>query len=852
MDYVPLLSPNMAMRNDNAFPILFACPMAACHRYLCVKNLYAFFKIHAEEHGNRLAMVYRPRYRTVTWSYRELAKRTDRIACALAEKGIGPGDRVLLYGHNSPCWVAAYFAILARGAVVVPLNPKSPPAQLDRIVASAEPKLLLLSDRLAWPAAPVSSLCVERVAEDGRDGGNSGSPGLETETNSLAEIVYTSGTTGDPKGVVLTHGNLLSNVEAVAKSTPLEATDHIITLVPLFHMYGQMTSMLFPLRQGCAVTFLSSPSSRVITEALRHTPVTYLVAVPEFLKTVMDRLETRLAHVPSVARRLLRGRIRARISRTLHTIACGGAPLDPEIERKWRELGFEILQGYGLTETSPIVTSNTRTHHRLGSVGKPLEGVEVKIAPDGEILVRGPNVMVGYYRNERHTEKVFEGVWFKTDDAGRLDEEGFVYVLGRKRYMILGPGGENVYPEDLETELNKMPGVKDSAVVGVEEGGRAIIHAVLLGERCDGRAVVAEANRHLAPHQQIMAWSLWPEADFPRSATRKVRKEEVIHWLQSQQTDKPAAQGIVTPLIRLIAEVTRQDPRLISGSAKVMDDLKLDSLLRIELISRIEEELNIPIQESQITTQTTVGDLEALIKRQRGRPPLLAKYPRWSLSPWACALRRPIQRAMYFSWISRLCPLRVVGGEDLKDLQGPVIFMANHRSFLDSPLVALALPEVVRQRLAIAAGTETLYRTFWWFRPLAELSFNTYPFPTRAQENIRLGLDYTGRLLDDGWNILIFPEGQMNRSGQPIQPLKGGTGVLAVEMQVPIVPVIILGTEKVLPPDYALPLGRGAVEIRFGRPIRVSGESGYIEATRQMETAFQTLLNEQGSHELKT
>ncbi len=806
-----------------------------------MKNLYTLFLERVERHAGRLAIEFRPRYRTMRWTYRRLGAQAGGLARALAARDIGPGDRVLLYAPNSPHWVAAYFAILARGAIVVPLNPHSTPEQLDRIRASAGPRLLLRSARRPWPATPMASLEIEGVPE-ARESAAARGPGEATETDSLAEIVYTSGTTGDPKGVMLTHANVIANLEAVADAVPLSASDHVISLLPLFHMYGQMTGLFCPLWHGSAVTYLLSPSSRAIRETLAHTPATHLVAVPEFLKKVMDRLEQQMARMPTLVRHLLRARIRARVSRTLRIIVSGGAPLESEVERKWWALGLELLQGYGLTETSPVISSNTRKAHRTGSVGKALGGVELRLAPDGEIRVQGANVTPGYFQDPARTREAFENGWFRTGDAGRLDEEGFLYVFGRKKYMILGGGGENIYPEDLEAELNEVTGVRDSAVVGLDEDGRTIVHAVLLGDDFDGDAVIAEANRHLAPHQQIVRWSRWPQADFPRSATRKVRKEDVIHWLRSRRDSQPKARGTVTPLARLIAEVTKHDPQLLHEGTRMVAELGLDSLSRIELVSRIEEEFQVSVEEHRITAETTVADLEAQLRETQGPAPRPTPYPRWSLSPWAAALRPRAQRLLFYSWFRRVGELHVCGLEGLQDLKGPVIFMANHRSFLDAPWIVRALPALLGRRIGIAAASDVLYSKFWWFAPLADLAFNCYPFPTETQENIKPGLEYTGRLLDDGWNVLVFPEGRLNRGTEVLQALKGGAGVLAVEMQAPVIPVAVLGTEKILPPDTALPRGRGRIDVRFGAPIRLTAECGYAAATRVIEDAIRALL----------
>jgi len=431
-------------------------------------NLVTLFEKQIARFGPKTALVMRQRYRTMRWSYHELGEKTKRLAQILAAKDVQAGDRVLLFSSNSPYWEASFFAILYRGAIVVPLNPQSPAAQLNRIVGKVKPKLLLKSVRLPWPAEELPTVEMELAIDETRDSQDKqDSENLFLQEivpplispNDLAEIIFTSGTTGDPKGVMLTHNNLLSNLTALSEALPMKATDHMICMLPLFHMYAQMTGMLYPFNHGAAVTYLPSIGSRVIREALTFTPATHLITVPEFLKTVINRLEKNLEEhhlgtilsspflrkLPLICRHTLLSFIRRRISKTLHTIASGGAPLDGEVELKWRTLGFHLLQGYGLTETSPIATINTHRLFRVGTVGRPLPGVEIKLSPDGEILIKGPNVTPGYYQDELYTHEVFDEGWFKTGDGGRIDKEGYLSVLGRKKYMILGPGGENVF-----------------------------------------------------------------------------------------------------------------------------------------------------------------------------------------------------------------------------------------------------------------------------------------------------------------------------------------------------------------------------------------------------------------------
>ena len=298
----------------------------------------------------------------------------------------------------------------------------------------------------------------------------------------------------------------------------------------------------------------------------------------------------------------------------------------------------------------------------------------------------------------------------------------------------------------------------------------------------------------------------------------------------------------VTPLVQLLAQVTHHDAGTIHPGSRIVGDLGVDSLMRIELVSCIEEELNVAVDENCITPQTTVADLEARIAAQAVRSPLLTDYPRWSLSPWVNVLRPLVRGALVTSWIHFVCRLKVSGAEHLETLAGPVIFMANHRSFLDSPVALMVIPRRLRSKLAIAAATGVLYERFRWIAPLADLTYNSYPFPTEAFENIKTGLEYTGRLLDDGWNVLIFPEGQMRRDSTTLLPLKGGAGVLAVEMQVPVVPMVIVGTDRIVPPDRLVPRCSGIVQVRFGTPICAEAGENYLEAARRIEAAMHALL----------
>ncbi len=830
-------------------------------------TLIDIFQHSVEKFRDRPALIMRPRYRTIRWTYAGLARYADSIARMLAAEGVRSGDRVLLWAPNSPYWVGAFFGILLRGGVVVPLHVENTSEFIEKVARQTDARLLLKASSLRGPASGLRAIDIDFLPPELASLPASPQPAAGHEDD-LAEIVYTSGTTGAPKGVMLTHRNIVSNIEDLAGAIPVGPQDRFLSILPLSHLFEQVAGMLFPISRGARIIYLPRVSSGLIAEAMAEHRVTKLLAVPQFLDTVMKRIEARAraegreaaletlrrvaGHLPFPLRRILFRKVLRRFGGRFKTVASGGAPLDPGLEQKWELLGIRLLQGYGLTETSPIVSANTYRAHRFGSVGKPLKNVSVTIVPDGEILVKGPNVFPGYYRDEAKTRQAFTADgpsttlgagWFKTGDLGELDRDGFLSIRGRKKYLILGPAGQNVYPEDIEFELNKIPGMKDSAVVGLERpGGRVEIHAVLLLEAgVDSAAVVARANERLASFQRIQAWSVWPGEDFPRSATRKVKKENVLEWLREK---KPAAARArpaeeKTPLMRLLAEVTDVPLAEIQPATKIVPELHLDSLSRIEVVARIEEQFGVEVEEAKITPASTVQELEALVQAKqpiKEKPPLRA-WPR----SWFVSLDRALDQTLIILPLLKLfVSLRVQGRDHLSGLSFPVIFMPNHLSYLDSAALAMALPFRIRKRLAFAAAQDVVWGTYKRMAWLAEYFFNAFPFPRREGENIKAGLEHMGRLLDQGWSAVLYPEGEISPAAE-LLPLKRGAGLVAVEMGVPVVPVRISGTAEIMPSGEFLPRRRGAVTVRFGKPLRFGPRDSYIDATGAIESALRRL-----------
>ena len=816
--------------------------------------LTEILEINAKKYPDKTALVMQMGYRTVSLSYQDVYEWSKKIAVFLERQGLQKGDKVLILAPNSPYWICVWWGSLLGGYAPVPLNIQSTSEMIRKIAEQTEARIIFKFLHFKQDLPQNLKVCeIDFLPEYLSNTDISKFRKTELLEEDIVELMYTSGTTGDPKGVILTHKNLYSNLDSFVKVMSISPDDRFLSILPLSHIYEQMAGFLLPFYSGCQIIYAHSPAA--IRDLLKENQIAIMAAVPEFLRIMMDKIETKaeeegkkkllekmlnfsLKIGNKTIQKLIFHSIHKKFGGKLRIIASAGAPLDPLLEKKWSALGFDLFQGYGLTETSPVISCNSHKENRLGSVGKILPGVEVKIAADGEILVKGPNIFQGYFKNEEKTKESFTADgWFQTGDMGEMDKDNFLFIKGRKKYMIKGPGAQNVYPEDIEFELSRIPGVKDSCVVGLEKsGGQVEVHAVLLGEDIkDPEKIIEQANAKLTSYQQITNWSAWPKEDFPRSATRKVKKEEVLKWLGAKEKsveEPPSQVEKKTPLERLLAQVTNTDVALIRKNTKIVSELRLDSLLRVELVARIEEQFGAAVEESKITGDTKVSDLEEIIKKQ-GIPARRPAFKRWPLASAASFLRTALQTFFIFPFFRIFVKLRVEGLEHLKGLSLPVVFMPNHLSYMDSVMVIMALPFKMRKKIAFAAAVDVLYKTYRHFARPMELLFNTFPFPRREYENIKFGLEYFGKLLDKGWSVVVYPEGKISLTGE-LQPFKRGAGLIATEMDVPIVLVRIVGAQQILPSGKFIPKKRGEVVVKFGRPIKFQRSDSYIEVTEKL------------------
>jgi long-chain acyl-CoA synthetase len=829
-------------------------------------TLLDFFDDLAGLHGTFLA--YDNGFRSWTYTYAEVARAARGFAARLSNSGLTKGDAVIFWAENRPEWVAALWGCWLQGIVAVPVDYRTSPDLLGRIAAIVNAKVVLtgeevdasLLDGLTAPRWPMAEFDWHATATTAR---------AEVTRDDTAEIIFTSGATAEPKGVVITHRNILANIVPVEHeivkyrryARPFSPI-RFLNMLPLSHMFGQsMATFIPPLLSG-TVVFIKGYNPHEIVRQVKSRRVSVLVSVPKILDVLREhilRVAPESAEPPPTKEHFTKRWWRYRRAHRAFglkfwSFVVGAAPLDPALEEFWGRLGFVVIQGYGLTETAPIVSLNHPFSTSKGSVGKAIAGVEVKIAADGEILVRGENVTRGYFGQAQATAEAFEDGWFHTGDIGELDQNGRLFIKGRKKEMIVTPEGLNVFPEDVERVVAAIAGVRDVAVVGARSGSEERVHAVVVAdESTDLQGIVRQANVALLDHQKIRGISRWPGDELPRTeGTRKLKRREVRDWVTSGATTTPGA-AHASGIEALLARFGSGGP--VSGEM-TLDELGLSSLERVELMVELEERFGKPIDEAQFAQATTVGALEQLIRREpvaEPEPAALTEpvdFPSWNRTWWA----RAIRRASYPTWLLPLARLfawvKTEGLDHLENLDGPVIFASNHQSHMDTPAILWALPGKWRYRVAVAMAKEFFKAHFFpaghsraaritnglnYY--LASCFFNAFPLPQR-EAGARQTLRYIGDLVTDGWSVLIFPEGKRTMAGE-INAFRPGIGMIGSRLNVPIVPVRIEGLDKVLH-QKAKMATPGPVRVAFGAPLSLHGDD-FAALAQQVEDAVRRL-----------
>jgi long-chain acyl-CoA synthetase len=784
-------------------------------------------------------------------------------AALLRECGLSRGGRVAIVAENRPEWCAFYMGALVNGCVAVPMDARLSAGEMRNILEHSGSGAVVFSEGTSVAVGKASEgLGITPLNMDSIDLEKHGS-GLSPEANyeeaedeDLASLLYTSGTTGAPKGVMLTHGNLCSDAEAVREVNLVGSRENVLSALPLHHAYPFMCTFVLPLLVGGEVTYPRGLGGNDIVDAVKANGVTVVVAVPLMLELMRDSIYGRMRELPLPLGRAALWSVGAlgwlrertglnagrhffgrRLGRGFRFFACGGARLEPQVMRDLEALGFTVVEGYGLTETSPIVTFNPLDRRKAGSAGRAVKGAEIRIKdPDekgvGEVAIKGPMVMRGYYRNEEATAQALRDGWFLSGDLGYFDGEGYLFLTGRAKEVIVLASGKNVYPEDVEKLYLAIPLIKDICVLSRE--GR--LHAAIVPDRgrlAEGdfeeemRREIKEVSGDIASHMRISGYTL-TEGPLPRTPLGKLRRfmvADIVRGKKEGKEEDPALRDEFSQrVLRRLRQLSEEAGPI--RSADDLDlDLGLDSLKRLEMVSSLEREFSVKLPDSFAYEVRTVGELVSRLRAGGGEeagsmdealwgePPEeekkragLARHAlEWPVTAAAALIQKAIFRLFF--------RLEARGLENIPE--PPFIIAPNHTSYLDGFAIASAVP--------LATYKNLFFQGFYTYfeGPVKSIFARlSHVIPIDPKERLSSAMRLSHYLLGQGKALCIFPEGQRSFDGE-LGQFKKGVGMLALRLDVPVVPARISGAFEALPRGRFLPRPV-KITVTFGEALRPS------------------------------
>lgn len=782
--------------------------------------------------SNQTAFIYKNR----SISYKHLVDNINRLSSLLEIK---PDDRVIIFSENSPFWVYALFSIWKKGAVATPVDFMSSKQEFEYVLSDCQPSVILCSrERFELikdiPNLPqtiiIDELDYESLEEDTKQ--------IERKKDDIALILYTSGTTGKPKGVMLSFDNLASNIESILKVNIANSQDKTIAILPFHHSYPLMVSLLIPITIGATIVFLDRLSADDILKKFQDYRVSILVGVPRiynlFHKRIFDRINSNffIKSLFKIVKLINNQKISKIVFKKVHQqfggnvkyFVSGGAKLDVDVARDLWALGFRVVEGYGLTETSPIVSFNPPDMVKLGSVGKVIPHVEVKIKEDGEILVKGRNVFKGYWRKEKETLEAFENGYFKTGDLGYFDDEGYLYITGRKKDIIVLPNGKNINPEEIENQILKISSlVKEVAVIDKEGQLFAIIYpdfemikksgVINLYETIKWN-IVDKYNLSAPPYKKITGFTI-TEIELPKTRLGKIRRFMLKEFLEKQTIKKELSEPN-DQIYQIIKDYLKKYTGFnVYPDSHIEIDLGLDSLGKVEFLAFVESTFGVSLSEDFFVENNTVGKIYNHIKIYLSKIEL--SQVNWSeilkqtgeIDICERCLTVYIKPVLKFAF-KLYNRLEIKGVENIPD--GPVIFAPNYQSYLDGFLLVSALPYDVLKKTYFLAE-EGYFNT-----PIRRwIARNFCIIPVNINRDLKGSLLKASTALKMGKNIVIFPEGARTRDGSLLE-FKKGFAILSRELDVTVVPVVIKGAFESLPINRLLPKPH-KIEIKFLKPV---------------------------------
>jgi long-chain acyl-CoA synthetase len=902
----------------------------------------------ATNHASKAAMSLLDAGAFENTTFDSMLRQVCSVAYRIEKAGVNPGDRVAIIGESHPNWAIAYLAILHAGAVVTPLDPSATALALASFLMDSGARLAFVSptclDKVRDACAdlrrtPRIVLLQSSTKNDEFDAFGDWaisshervSQPAPVRPTDLALLIYTSGTAGRSKAVPLNHGNIETQIDAVEKIMRVTDDEIVFSILPLFHAYAQIINLWLAATIGAHVVYLNQLGIAEIEDGLKRSRATALIGVPQlwylFHKKIFDAVNRKPALVRWLFKAMLKanGAMRdyARINlgsfffRPIHLAfggrlrlaVSGGAMFDETIASDFHRLGFTILQGYGLTETAGAITATRFDDNRIGSVGKPFGATQVKINdPDtrgvGEVFIRGPSVMAGYYRNEQATAEAFTADgWFRSGDLGYYDQDGNLFIVGRRKDVIILPSGKNVFPEDIESHYEGSPLIKEICVLGRRgangyNGSESLCAFVvpnfdfLRTQRISNPAEwirweLEDLGRELPEYQRVHDFVFRPEP-LPRTTTRKIRRFELQHELEprslfgsnGQNTRKLVLNADEGKLMsssagRVVSAVIKQqiaDLHVLHPLHNLEIDLRMDSLARIECITNLEHALEIHFEPDEIASALSVGDLVGLASRKSGDASLVRAEPltranahtrhksHWQeiltnsgtqLTELKPLFKRKRVKVLIAYLVLRLIYLvakvffgiEVKGREVFKKLEPPYLLCPNHQSYIDAFIICSVLPKAVLEQIIHVGASR--YFTGFLSSQLARL-INVVPIDPDVHllRAMRIGAE----VLRHGRILNVYPEGRRSFDGE-LGVFKKGAAILATELKVPIVPVALDGTYRIWPRGSSR-IRLAQVKISFGEPIVCNLTAEGTNSERQYD-AFTARIKETVARLLK-
>jgi long-chain acyl-CoA synthetase len=902
-----------------------------------MSTFYDLFTQCAEQWPQNTALEIQLRDGVESYTYADARRMAESVGRWLTEHRLEPGSRLAILAANHPRWVAAYLGTIAAGHVAVPLDIAFHADQVAKLLKDSGSAILFTDAKhFATAQKAVQDLRVEIVLTENLPtasdttrahsasratldsmfaAGPGGFKAIPAPQDAVAALLYTSGTTADPKGVMLTHANLMGEVKSVFATLDIGPDDALLGILPMFHVLAQMANLMLPLTQGARVVYLETLNTTELLRALQERDITAFAVVPQFFYLIHEKIFKEIAARGELATRLIRvfmgvnrwlrrlglnagrlffGKIHATFGSKMRYLVTGGSRFDPAISGDYRDFGIDIMNAYGLTETSAAACLNLPDNIVIGSVGPALPGVEVRTLepqpqedgpPVGEIAIKGAIVMKGYWNRPDATAAVLRDGWLLTGDLGYLDSGGNLFITGRRKELIVLANGKNIYPEEIETHYLKSPFIKEICVMGLEatpgDPTTERLYAVVvpnfdaLKERkiVNAKEVIRYDIEGLSTQmpstKRVGAYEIWQE-DLPRTTTRKLKRFEIEKKVRANQrtrkpddaeisTEKPLtdeeqmwlARNDVQQALAILRERARNSPEVIRPADNLELDLGLDSMQRVELLSALEEKLGGDLEESQLAEIYMVRELvDAVLesaasgKNSGGRPQFAGWQAILGEEPTdpdvlAIAKQQPTREAFLYV-LSRFVQIVALDRFDLhcRGLEklpknGPYIICSNHQSYLDPPILASVLPFSVFRDLFEVGTSEIFGSGFmrWLARWVRVVVVDPDANLVPAMRAGAFGLRH-GRIL------MLYPEGERSIDGTP-RNFKKGAAILSIHLQVPIVPVAIEGFYDAWPRSQKFQ-GFFPLKIALGDPIYPppadeASEAAYEKLTSELK-----------------